>query len=188
MRSSKRNHVLIDEDTIIPALRSMTEKMGSCADSWGTYEFECVRADCGPKWAGTPTDDIRRQAVNLRKRGAIGRVNGHGPNKSQQVPSEYQMYLQSPHWRDFRECVLEFWGYTCSMCDRSAEASNGPLEVHHRRYERGGRSVLYREIIQDCICCCKECHKVADVRRKRAHGIDLGNIEVKSEEGQVLFA
>lgn len=65
-------------------------------------------------------------------------------------PTEYEEYLESAHWQEHREKVLEFWRYRCCLCN-----SPDNLHVHHRTYERIGQ-----EDLQDNVVLCKRCHKM----------------------------
>lgn len=127
------------------------------------YELEKLKEWLGAAFAHIPLDDVRRQATNLRKRGALGAISGHGPSKSSEPPPEMKEYYRTEHWRQFAERVREFWGFTCAICNSCAR-----LDVHHRNYDR-----LYCEELTDCIALCRKCHKVADVRRRREAGRNL---------------
>lgn len=61
---------------------------------------------------------------------------------------EYQKYLQSEHWKVISEETRRLAGYRCQIC-----YSKGPLEIHHRTYERLGH-----ELQSDLTCLCAGCH------------------------------
>jgi 5-methylcytosine-specific restriction endonuclease McrA len=61
---------------------------------------------------------------------------------------DYQLYLQSDHWRRMRAAALA-WSGECALC-----ASHRHLEVHHRRYDR-----LWRERLTDLVVLCSRCHR-----------------------------
>lgn len=72
-------------------------------------------------------------------------------------PPGYDEYLASPAWRAFAARVKEHWGGRCAICYRG-----GPLEVHHRTYER-----FRRELLTDCLALCLACHALADEARAK---------------------
>lgn len=86
--------------------------------------------------------------------------------------TEYQKYLRSIHWVQFRKFVLRQRGGACEECGISnvwACMSYGqPLNVHHLSYSRLGQ-----EQPQDVRVLCRRCHETA-------HGAatlpDMGNL------------
>jgi len=61
---------------------------------------------------------------------------------------QYSEYLQSKHWRHFRENVLKRSNYRCSICN-----TDNNIHVHHRTYENRGH-----ENYEDVIVLCGNCH------------------------------
>ena len=145
----------IPKEVIVPILNSMHKELGKCCDSFITYEFETLRNRCGPAYAGVPLDDVRTQSINLRKKGVLQRVKGHGP-ETVKPNDELLAYYETSHWKSFRIKVMEFWEYRCAVCDGPAK------DVHHRTYKR-----LNCENMNDCIAVCRHCHKFADKQRQR---------------------
>lgn len=62
---------------------------------------------------------------------------------------DYQEYLKSDHWLDFREIALEHYFYECAFCGKK-----DGLEVHHKNYLRLGV-----ELLSDVVVLCDECHE-----------------------------
>ncbi|MBA1335853.1 MAG: hypothetical protein HPY66_1671 [Firmicutes bacterium] len=60
----------------------------------------------------------------------------------------YHDYLQTDHWKEFRQAALDHYGRKCSYCGRKTS-----LNVHHLTYERLGC-----EELSDVTILCKECH------------------------------
>ena len=60
----------------------------------------------------------------------------------------YAQYLQTPHWRMVRAQAIKRAGGRCQFCN-----ADGPLEVHHRTYERLGY-----ERTGDVVALCPACH------------------------------
>lgn len=61
----------------------------------------------------------------------------------------YELYLQTDHWRHFREEALKFYQYKCQTCGKVKV-----LDVHHRNYDHIGE-----ETFNDVIVLCRTCHK-----------------------------
>jgi hypothetical protein len=61
----------------------------------------------------------------------------------------YHTYLRSEAWSAKRQAAIRRAGGRCQLCNRS-----GPLEVHHRTYERLGH-----ERDDDLIVLCRSCHQ-----------------------------
>lgn len=61
---------------------------------------------------------------------------------------DYMTYLLSPEWQEKRGAALERDQHRCRLCNR-----RGPLEVHHRTYDRIGQ-----ERIEDLTTLCRTCH------------------------------
>ncbi len=61
----------------------------------------------------------------------------------------YGEYLQTPHWKRKREDKLRAVGRRCQVCNQGP----GPLDVHHRTYERLGE-----ELDLDLTALCRSCH------------------------------
>jgi 5-methylcytosine-specific restriction endonuclease McrA len=79
---------------------------------------------------------------------------------------EYDTYLQSAHWQDFRKQVFakqrERLGKNC--CERCPKGGDDTkLHVHHLTYERLGK-----ECFEDVQIICGECHD-------KEHGRDAAN-------------
>jgi hypothetical protein len=71
----------------------------------------------------------------------------------------YNEYLQTPEWQEKRAEARARAGGRCQVCN-----SLGPLDVHHRTYERRGAE---RE--SDLIVLCRNCHELFH-RFGRLHG------------------
>ena len=62
----------------------------------------------------------------------------------------YILYLQTAEWKTLRRLKMESASHRCQVCNTDA----GPLEVHHRTYERRGR-----ERLDDLTVLCRRCHQ-----------------------------
>ncbi len=69
------------------------------------------------------------------------------------LPLEYS----SVRWRLLREQCLARDGHRCMLCNAS-----GPLECHHRTYERAGE-----EFLSDLTTLCHACHDVVTDHQRR---------------------
>lgn len=61
----------------------------------------------------------------------------------------YQIYLESDHWKAFRAKILNERKHCCENCKSSER-----LQIHHITYERLGA-----ELPTDVAVLCKPCHK-----------------------------
>ena len=62
----------------------------------------------------------------------------------------YNEYLYSQHWREFRLNFLQSKGFKCEVCGIFSTS----LNVHHKSYKRIGR-----EQFNDVKALCEDCHK-----------------------------
>lgn len=155
--ANRRIDWAVPDEVLEPILSAMHVELGKCCDNFIDYEWDRVKEKCGPDYAGVPRDDIRRQGVNLRKKGVLSSVNGHGPSKARPLSEEYKAILKSVKFRAYFIEVCELFGNRCAVCN-----NGGHLDPHHRTYERLGN-----ETGMDCIPVCRKCHKVCDIRRQR---------------------
>lgn len=61
----------------------------------------------------------------------------------------YGLYLQTDHWKHFKDEALGFYGHKCQLCNGDKR-----LNVHHRNYDNRGR-----ETFNDVIVICRDCHE-----------------------------
>jgi 5-methylcytosine-specific restriction endonuclease McrA len=61
----------------------------------------------------------------------------------------YTEYLQSPQWQARREMTIAAYDGRCALC-----YADGPLDVHHRTYDRCGH-----ELPSDLVALCYACHE-----------------------------
>ncbi len=71
----------------------------------------------------------------------------------------YDEYLKTPEWRANRESKINRARGRCQVCN----ASDHPLNVHHRSYRRLGH-----ERFTDLVVLCRPCHQVFHENRKLA--------------------
>ena len=153
----------IPDEILIPAInRTMTAFKG-CTDNWGEEAAAHCRKLCGDAFRHIETDLIRARATNLRKAGKLESAGGPKRKKLEPPTGDYADYLETAHWKAFRLSILEFWNWSCCLC----EASNR-LEVHHRNYLRLGS-----ERQNDCVCLCHSCH--SKVHGQMADGNEILN-------------
>ena len=148
----------VPEDVLIPAANELTRQTKRCADSWTDTEQQQLKKMCGPPFAHMSVNEIARQAISLRKGSKLLPVKGHGPGKPEPISAALQAYYKTPKWCTYRQKVGDWWGWRCAICMGKG------AEVHHRTYVR-----LYVEMLTDCILLCHNCHKAADIRRRRAY-------------------
>lgn len=71
---------------------------------------------------------------------------GKVPELLREMP--YAEYLLTTHWRLKREEAIAHYGDSCVLC------GDGPVQVHHRTYERRGD-----ELVSDLVVLCADCHR-----------------------------
>lgn len=150
----------IPDAVLTPILSSLQRELKKCCDSFITYDWDRVKEGCGADYGSVPLDDIRRQSINLRKRGVVGAVRGIGASKTPALSKEYRDALKRPEFRAYFDVLKIMFSNRCAICN-----TGGKLEPHHRTYENLGNEEGF-----DCIPVCQKCHKVCDVRRRRQAG------------------
>lgn len=79
--------------------------------------------------------------------------------------AEYEQYLQSPEWREFRKKAFEHYGRKCSKC-----GTDKRLQVHHKTYDN-----IFHELLDDVMILCRTHHE-------EIHNIKPKKIKVKKEK------
>jgi hypothetical protein len=103
-------------------------------------EWQAERTGTAPKhWSDPP----------------IKKIEADGSQVEMPV-SDYRAYLRSDAWKERRSRAVERAGGRCAVCN-----ARGPLEVHHRRYDRVGR-----ELPEDLLVLCRDCHDVFHTHRR----------------------
>lgn len=74
-------------------------------------------------------------------------------------------FYASPYWHQHSAAVRREWNYSCALNARHP----GPVEVHHRTYERVGH-----EAPLDCVPLCEECHERFHDRLPKQRTLDVG--------------
>jgi len=67
----------------------------------------------------------------------------------------YKTYLKSNHWKKTRAEVLTNNRRKCRIC-----GSTNNLNLHHKKYRKFNRSVLYKETKSDLRTLCNKCHNL----------------------------
>lgn len=149
--------------TLVPVLEEIIIESGLGADGVAnsTRWSELVREQCGPEFAGVPTDDVQTLITSARKRSMLtpSTDKGHGPPVLKPLSEEYERYMRSDEWKRRRQEWIDFYDGHCCIC-----RSSGPLEIHHNTYANFGN-----EQHDDCIPVCHSCHLVCDHRRQVEH-------------------
>ncbi len=69
---------------------------------------------------------------------------------------DYDLYLQTDHWKETRQKALKAAKYKCNKCNKGKR-----LQVHHLSYIRRGH-----EHSKDLIVLCRACHAKVHGRKK----------------------
>ncbi len=99
--------------------------------------------------------EVRSESTSYPPRGHIPLVPSAGSDNRR---PDYAIYLQSPLWKERARLARERAGQKCQICN-----GRGPLEVHHRTYERLGH-----ELPEDLTVLCRSCHSTFHQNQKIA--------------------
>jgi hypothetical protein len=83
--------------------------------------------------------------------------------------AEYTEYMQSKKWAGRKRRLFNKRGYACEMC-----GAHGPVEVHHKNYDRLGK-----ELDEDLLIVCKECHPKADKVRAELEARRVAQVGIR---------
>lgn len=106
-----------------------------------------VQRDCDI--CGKPFTSRNAEAARMMLAGRL-RVCDECRRAGARTTLTYARYLESDWWLHRRERALELAEHRCQVCN-----SPGPLEIHHRTYERLGH-----ERDADLVVLCTNCHKL----------------------------
>lgn len=68
---------------------------------------------------------------------------------------KYDKYMQSQTWKNIRYAKLTEANWTCERCGYGKyDFEEGPLDVHHKNYDRFGN-----ESLSDLEVLCRPCHE-----------------------------
>lgn len=87
---------------------------------------------------------------------------------------EYQVYLQSDHWKKLRSKKIERDGYRCQEC-----GSQNKLEVHHLQYKN-----IYDVALDDLRVLCHLCHMLHHSKPENTIKIDAEFYRKMAKEGK----
>lgn len=77
---------------------------------------------------------------------------------------DYQEYLQSSQWKEFRKKAFEHYGRRCSKCGTEKD-----LQVHHKTYVN-----IFNELLDDVMILCRTHHE-------EIHNIKPKKTKIKKE-------
>lgn len=81
----------------------------------------------------------------------IDSLDGYGKLIHYLKSMPYDKYLETEHWKHFRNEALKWAGHKCQLCNKE----DTTLVIHHKTYENRGR-----ETFNDVIVLCENCHKL----------------------------
>lgn len=84
-----------------------------------------------------------------RRKGRESKNQVLDQEKNDAKKAEYNEYLNSVKWRNFRQDVFAHYGNKCILCDSPTK-----VEVHHKHYRTFGN-----ETLQDVVPLCQKCHR-----------------------------
>lgn len=74
---------------------------------------------------------------------------------------KYKDYLQTKYWKERRKEFKSKTWQRCFICRNK----NCQFDVHHKRYERNGKSILFNEKHTDFRLLCRRCHTAIHVMK-----------------------
>jgi len=106
--------------------------------------------------------------------------NKHKKVKKSKRRKEYEAYLNSPKWINFRNKIKFARGNKCELCPKTG----GNLHGHHLTYERFGN-----ELESDIQILCKKCHfEIHDKEKGRVKPKSVNGIIRMPEKEEKLYA
>lgn len=87
--------------------------------------------------------------VDLYMSGEMGDIKLESKAKPNKRRQEYNEYLNSAKWKEFRELAFSHYGKRCYLCNSIKD-----IHLHHRTYIN-----LFNESLNDVTPLCEKCHK-----------------------------
>jgi len=118
---------------------------------WSNTKFEVYIRPItlfGEKFDIYLQETVKTKDVNNSNEKVIS-IIGYESFINEMKSMKYEYYLDTDHWKHFRnECLIHF-NNCCQLC-----GSVKLLIIHHKTYKNRGR-----ETFNDVCCLCSECHK-----------------------------
>jgi len=112
--------------------------------SWSKWQSEA------PSSKAVPTKErVRKSRLRKKLQELESQLNVSLPEIMSIRKLSYPEYLKTDHWKAVRQRELITANGRCRLCN-----SDGPLDVHHRTYERLGE-----ELPEDVLALCRPCHE-----------------------------
>lgn len=177
--SALATRMLVDIQSFAAELVALGVDEGKLSLGWSDYELLLIGASESADvdvYGRAYVLDILREVMDwLRWEQSLFRSNGRplvvGPSSADWLRNmPYADFLATDYWRDTRGKALAAAEFRCQVC-----FSDGPLDVHHRTYERRGC-----EKLSDLTVLCRFCH---DLFHRHARFGPRGGFSVRHKVG-----
>lgn len=145
MRTRKATSAVVPGDILDPVVIAFRPTRTYGIELYTEDDIKVVRSRLPHIYSGVSLDDLRQQIVNRRKMGKYKTVVS--------VPEWYIIYRQGQHWTALVEEMTEHNGCVINP------AHKDNVSVYHRRWYRGGESVINQETPKDLVILCEHCRK-----------------------------
>ena len=107
-----------------------------------------------------------RCARNARREPKVGSscARWHSNPRGMTTATQYRDYLQSDHWKQFRESIIRARRMKCEVC-----ASPVDLNVHHKHYRLGDEKPRHVSVL--CRFCHEQFHKHFKMHIRISRGV-----------------
>lgn len=145
MRTRKPTSAVVPGNILDPVVIKFRPTRTYGIELYTDEDIAEIRSKLGSPYEQVPISELRQQIVNRRKMGMYKKV--------EITPEWYIAYRQGQHWTALINEVLEHNG-----CVINPTHTDG-VNVYHRRFTRGGESVINEEIPKDLVVLCESCRK-----------------------------
>lgn len=122
--------------------------------------------------------EVRKLKSARSRAQVVTRLARHrGLRPAGRKPTRYEIYLQSPLWKEIRLRILERDKYICRDCGKKAN------QVHHLSY---AHDVMAGKDDSKLISICRACHDVYHpdkIRRRRKTSASVEQPQIGNEQG-----
>jgi hypothetical protein len=145
MRTRKTSSAVVTGSTLDPVVIAFRPTRTYGIELYTDDDIKEIKSKLGNEYSIVPIDELRQQIVNRRKMGKYKTVTTY--------PEWYSAYRQGQHWAALVQEMTEH-----SNCIINPAHKDG-VNVYHRRFTRGGESVINQETPKDLIVLCESCRK-----------------------------
>jgi hypothetical protein len=145
MRTRKPSFAVVPGNILDPVVIAFRPTRTYCFELYTDEDIQEIRSKLPSPYTQVLIPELRQQIVNRRKMGKYKTVTTH--------PEWYIAYRQGRHWTALVQEMTEH-----SNCVVNPTHNDG-VNVYHRRFTKGGESVINQETSKDLIVLCESCRK-----------------------------